>query len=111
MGVSALGGGVSLLVLLTLSMQIVLGGEGLLVTTSGNGSDATRVCLRRMPTEVVRVIRDLVERRSPAGELERPTLERLAAETLGASPCGLCVGSTGGMGEWLLDLPPPARGC
>ncbi len=102
-------GGVSLLVLLTLSMQIVLGGEGLMLAAGGDASVAQRVCLRRMPTEVARVIRDLVERCEPAVERRAPSAWRVASAAPGAE-LGRVAGSVReAMGEWLLDLPPPPR--
>ena len=103
-------GGVSLLVLLTLSMQIVLGGEGLALGEAGRDASSTRVCLRRAPIAVVGVIRDLVERREPSGE---PRAVQLCAMGEGLGPVraeGRRVRSGDAMGLWLLDLPPPVAG-
>ncbi|MFI4897747.1 MAG: hypothetical protein ACIARR_07970 [Phycisphaerales bacterium JB059] len=102
--------GVSLLVLLTLSMQIVLGGEGLALAEAGRDASGTRVCLRRAPTAVVRVIRDLVERCEPSVEQRRVDLAQLGGPAEPARPEGRRVRAAGVMGQWLLDLPPPFVG-
>lgn len=102
--------GVSLLVLLTLSMQIVLGGEGLGLAEVGRDASGTRVCLRRAPTAMARVILDLVERCEPAGEPGRVDVSLLRAPGEPVCPEGRRVRASGGMGQWLLDLPPPAIG-
>lgn len=97
----------SLLVLLTLSVQLVVGAETALASVGPFGSEG--ICLRRLPTEVVRVIRDLVERREAESETTR------VASRVGGSPAPIVAtpesqpGPVEPLGAWLLDLPPPAR--
>ncbi len=100
------GGGLSLLVLLTISVQLVVGAEAALASVGTMGGE--RVCLRRLPTEVVRVIRDLVERRETEGEATRVARAPAGPAPIVEAPLGV-VGPVETIDVWLLDLPPPAR--
>lgn len=109
LGASGVGAGVSLLVLLTLSMQIVLGGDGQVASLRGQGESA-RVCVKRLPTAMVRVIRDLTERREPAAAERAPIVSAPAERLTPVTSEGEIDSLSLVLGEWLLDLPPPAVG-
>lgn len=106
-GAPSVGAGVSLLVLLTISMQIVLGGDGPLGALRG---DHARDCVRRLPTAMVRVIRDLAERRELVASERAPAVRVVARGDEHADPAPQRVSVRAAMGEWLLDLPPPGVG-
>ncbi len=99
------GGGLSLLVLLTISVQLVVGAESALASVGTLGGE--RVCLRRLPTEVVRVIRDLVERRETEGEATRVASGITGEASPSVSTPESVPGPVAPLGVWLLDLPPP----
>lgn len=96
----------SLLVLLTLSVQLVIGAEAALA--SGAPFRGEGISLRRLPTEVVRVIRDLVERRETECETTRVAVRRAGATPAPAAALEDVPGPVEPLGAWLLDLPPPA---
>ena len=89
--------------LLAISVQLVVGAEAAVAAGALGGE---RVCLRRLPTEVVRVIRDLVERHETQGEAAL-----VVAAPSGRAPSVAVPRGEGGpvepLGAWLLDLPPP----
>lgn len=94
----------TLLVLVALSVQLAIGAQAALA------SGPERVTLRRLPTEVVRVIRDLVERRETEPDAARAMARAWAGPAPTVATPGAVATRVGPLAAWLLDLPPPSAG-